>query len=275
MMAINYDFIAYCCKLSTDTWKIGMKAIQGEVPLDIVIPEQQYSEEEIVGVLNTEGIVRESSDAVELIRYLRELNAKPNDDFGYNDLVIRNVHTRLINLKVNQEIRVQITYSERKGHYSRYLYQIKMLGIFPHIEAAEEETSEHEDYATHTQPVQQREMAETAEKPPYKTTNTLEKLINFAQNLQRELKQTQKSLSLMADRVEQLEEERQSYRELRNMVQDILDHLNQLETFDERIKLLEIDRQQLHALQQTLQTFLKASNQLTQMLMKENADNLR
>ena len=57
-----------------------MKSLYGEVPLDIVIPNEKRSsdpdEPEIVGVVTTEGIERESTDGLELYRYLRQLNPK-------------------------------------------------------------------------------------------------------------------------------------------------------------------------------------------------------
>ena len=59
-MAINYNFIAYCSKISPTNWIIGMKAIHGEVPLDVVIPDSHVPPDpdnpELVGVLTTEGI---------------------------------------------------------------------------------------------------------------------------------------------------------------------------------------------------------------------------
>ena len=66
----------------------------------------------------------------------------------------------------------------------------------------------------------------------YKTTNTLEKLITFTQNLQEELKQAKRDIAVMVDKVEKLENERQYFREMQNVVQDILDQLTQLETMD-------------------------------------------
>ncbi len=269
-MVISYNFIAYCRKTSADSWEIGMKAIRGEVPLDIVIPEKQSSDEKVIGGLNTEGMARESSDSLEFVRYLRQLNAKPHDEFGYNNVVIRNVQNRLTKLDTDEEIRIQISYAEHREYYRRALYQIKMLGIFQNVTDGDTEVDNHGEYPSHSRPTQEQEN-HLDEKQTYKTTDTLKKLITFTQKLQRELTQTQKSLALIMNRVEELEQERQQYQALENMVQNILDHLNQLEAFDERIKALENSRQELHALQQTLKTFFKSSNQLTKMLMKESA----
>ena len=279
-MAIHYDFIAFCNRRSLTSWNLGMKAIQGEVPLDVVLPEQQLPtgaphspDEDIVGVLTVEGTVRESSDGLELVHYLRQLNPKSNDAFGYNEVVIRNIRNRLNTLKVDEEIRVQITYTERKGHYTPFLYHIKLLGIFgPELEVPQvSEVARHEESAAPSFYAPQGNMHAETEKPPYKTTNTLEKLIAFTQNLQRELTETQKTLALTVEKVHQLEEDRQHHRKVRDMVQEILEHLNQLETLDERVTLLETDRQQIRELQQTLQTFLQALHHQTEMLMKASS----
>ena len=132
-MAIHYDFIAYSSRTSETNWIIGMKAIQGEVPLDIVIPDGQTSTDpdnpEVVGVLTTDGLERESTDGLELYRYLRRLNPRKNEAFNYNEVVIRNIHNRLNTLRINQELRVQITYTERQEPYARFSYQIKLLGV--------------------------------------------------------------------------------------------------------------------------------------------------
>lgn len=279
-MAIHYDFIAFCSRRSLTSWNLGMKAVQGEVPLDVVLPEQQLPtgaphspDEDIVGVLTVEGTVRESSDGLELVHYLRQLNPKSNDAFGYNEVVIRNIRNRLNTLKVDEEIRVQITYTERKGHYTPFLYHIKLLGIFgPELEVPQvSEVPRHGESAAPSFYAPQGNMHAETEKPPYKTTNTLEKLIAFTQNLQRELTETQKTLALTVEKVHQLEEDRQHHRKVRDMVQEILEHLNQLETLDERVTLLETDRQQIRELQQTLQTFLQALHHQTEMLMKASS----
>jgi hypothetical protein len=79
-MGIHYDFIAYSSRTSETSWTIGMKAIQGEVPLDVVVPDEQTAADpdnpEVVGVLTVDGLERESSDGLELYRYLRRLNPK-------------------------------------------------------------------------------------------------------------------------------------------------------------------------------------------------------
>ena len=274
-MAIHYDFIAFCNRRSLTSWNLGMKAVQGEVPLDVVLPEQKLRpdpnapDEDIIGVLTVEGTVRESADSLELVHYLRQLNPKSNDAFGYNEVVIRNIRSRLNTLKVDEEIRVQITYTERKGHYTPFLYHIKLLGIFgPEHEVPEvSEVPRHEEPAGSPLYASQRE----TEKPPYKTTNTLEKLIAFTQNLQRELTEAQKTLALTVEKVQQLEEDRQHHRKVRDMVQEILEHLNRLETLDERVTLLEADRQQIRELQNTLETFLQALHHQADMLLKESS----
>ena len=98
-MAITYDFIVYSVRTSAAEWILGMKSLQGEVPLDIVIPNEYGVSDpenpEVVGVLTTEGLERESTDGLELYRYLRQLNPKKNNSFGYNEVVIRNIHSRL------------------------------------------------------------------------------------------------------------------------------------------------------------------------------------
>ena len=67
---------------------------------------------------------------MELYLYLRQLNPKKNDTFGYNEVVIRNIHSRLNTLQVDEEVRVQVTYSERQEPYTLFSYHIKLIGIF-------------------------------------------------------------------------------------------------------------------------------------------------
>ena len=280
-MAINYDFIAYCSKISPTNWAIGMKALYGEVPLDIVIPNEKRSsdsnEPEIVGVVTTEGIERESTDGLELYRYLRQLNPKKNDVFGYNEVVIRNIHGHLSNLQVNEELRVEITYTQRKEPYTTFAYHIKLLGIFQKSDAeastdATDETDTPHTPKDHTLFPEQTTTQNNPEQQVYKTTNTLEKLITFTQNLQEELKQTKRDLAAMVDKVEKLENERQYFREMQNVVQDVLDQLTQLETMDARIQYLEADRHQFQDFQQSLQKFFLALNQQTGALFQDQDD---
>ena len=282
-MAINYDFIAYCSKTSPTHWIIGMKAIQGEVPLDIVIPEEQTSPEdpdnpEIIGVLTTEGLERESTDGLEIYRYLRQLNPKKSDAFGYNEVVIRNIHSRLRTLRVGEELRVQITYSERKEPYRSFSYHIKLLGTFQNSDDAEPPTNATDEIAATDPPVQNTPFQEAksknnnSEQSIYKTTNTLEKLIAFTQNLQQELKQTKRDLAATVDKLEQFENEWQYFREMQELIQEMLDRLTHLETMDSRIQYLEADRHQLQDLQELLRKFLVALNQQTKTLLQEHDD---
>ena len=280
-MAINYDFIAYCSKISPSNWIIGMKSLHGEVPLDIVIPNERTSpdpdEPEIVGVVTTEGIARESTDGLELYRYLRQLNPKKNDVFGYNEVVIRNIHGHLSNLRVNEELRVQVTYTQRKEPYTLFAYHIKLLGIYqkPDTETPADATDETD--TPHTQEAdapfpRQTTSDNNPEQQIYKTTNTLEKLITFTQNLQEELKQAKRDLAVMVDKVEKLENERQHFREMQDVVQDVLEQLTQLETMDARIQYLEADRHQFQDFQQALQRFFLVLNQQTQILLQDQDD---
>ena len=56
-MAITYDFIVYSRRISATDWILGMKAVHGEVPLDIVVPDEYGSSasdnSEVVGVLTS------------------------------------------------------------------------------------------------------------------------------------------------------------------------------------------------------------------------------
>ncbi len=280
-MAINYDFMAYCSKISPNNWVIGMKSLYGEVPLDIVIPNERTSsdtdEPEIVGVVTTEGIERESTDGLELYRYLRQLNPKKNDVFGYNEVVIRNIHGHLNNLRVNEELRVQVTYTQRKEPYTLFSYHIKLLGIFqkPDDETPADTTDETDTphpQENNTPFPRQTTSDNKSEQQLYKTTNTLEKLITFTQNLQEELKQAKRDLAAMVDKVEKLENERQHFREMQDVVQDVFEQLTQLETLDARIQHLEADRHQFQAFQQSLQKFLVVLNQQTRTLFQDQDD---
>ncbi len=295
-MTITYDFIAYSGRLSENSWTLGMRAIQGEVPLDVVLPNLQTSkdakDEDIIGVLTKDGISRESSDVMELYRYLRQLSTKTNQAFGYNEVVIRNIHTRLNSLKVDQELRVQVTYTERKENYLPSTYNIKLLGtheispidtqeLVTEIDEPEDETDEIVDIDISEQidtetPKQNGDETIPKDFPPmdpeipvYKSTNTLEKLITFARSLQSELKETTHKLETMAERIQSLEEERTHYRELENLLQDIVDRLNFMENYEKRIEILENDRYTLKTIQDVLTNYLKTTHRQSNLLLKE------
>ena len=258
-----------------------MKAIQGEVPLDIVIPDEQTLSDpdnpEIVGVLTADGLERESTDGLELYRYLRQLNPKKSDAFGYNEVVIRNIHSRIRALRVDEELRVQITYSERKEPYRAFSYHIKLIGTFansdaePSTQAAAETDTPHAP-DQNTQPQEQISPDNRSEQQVYKTTNTLEKLIAFTQNLQQELKQTKRDLAAAVDKLEQFENEWQSFHQMQDLMQEMLDRLTRLETMDSRIQYLEADRDQLQDFQQIVRKLLVALNQQTETLLQEHDD---
>lgn len=286
-MAITYDFIVYSSRTSATGWILGMRALHGEVPLDIVIPDEYGTSDpensEVVGVLTTEGLERESLDGLELYRYLRQLNPKKNNSFGYNEVVIRNIHSRLSALKVDEEIRVQVTYSERRETYTLFSYHIKLIGIFGRTDASEMVNPSGEIDAPSSPeknpPLQEQINFSNPGQLPYKTTNTLEKLIVFTQNLQKELTQTRQELADMADKIRQLEEEQQQikderrrFSEIQNLIENIFDRLNRLELFDPRIQDLEADRHQLHNLQQNLRQFLLALHQQARIYLQESTD---
>lgn len=277
-MAIHYDFIAYSSRTSATHWIIGMKAIQGEVPLDIVIPDDPGTVDpdnpEVVGVLTTEGLERESADGLELYRYLRRLNPKKNEAFNYNEVVIRNIHSRLNTLRVNQELRVQITYSERREPYGRFSYQIKLLGVSQQSDANASDSEASEITTPYTegrdQHLPEQKSAENPNQPIYRTTSTLEKLIAFTQKIQKELDQTQEHLGAVISKVQRLEDDRHQFREIHNLIEEILNRISQLEGLDARIQYLEADKHQLQDLQQILRKFLMALNQQTRISLQEN-----
>ena len=287
-MAINYNFIAYCSKTSPTTWIIGMRSIYGEVPLDIVIPDSNVPSDpdnpEVVGVLTTEGLERESKDGLELYRYLRQLNPRKNESFNYNEIVIRNIHGHITALKVDEELRVQITYTQRKESYKLFSYEIKLLGVFPNsdtdtdtdtTETPEDEPSEivlSQPSTKNTLPGIDGDTDNAVRQEGYKTTNTLEKLIAFTQNLQQELKETKRELALTTDRIERLENEYRDFRAIQDLVQEILDRLTQLERLDSRIQNLEAGQHQFHNLQQLFQKFLMALNEQIRVTLEEQDD---
>ena len=287
-MTITYDFIVFSGRIAENKWTLGMKAIHGEVPLDIVLPNMPVSDAEdtdIIGVLTKEGISRESADVMELYRYLRQLNPKTNQAFGYNEVAIRNIHTHLNSLQIEQELRVQITFTERKESYIPAAYNIKLLGIssIQHTDSPDLDTEipEEIEVATPEDNIQDTPIEEDKPKIPtnftsthsdipiYKTTNTLEKLITFTRTLQSQLKDATENLALMAEKIQFLEEEQQRYRDQDKLLQDIFDQLNILQNFDKRINSLEKDRHHLDKLQQTLATYFKSSNRQTQALLQD------
>ncbi len=283
-MAINYNFIAYCSKISPTDWIIGMRSIHGEVPLDVVIPDGDVPSDpdnpELIGVLTTEGLERESKDGLELYRYLRQLNPRKNESFSYNEIVIRNIHGRITALKVDEELRVQVTYTQRKEAYKLFSYQIKLLGIFPNSGTDGTDISDDEasDIATsqpspkNTLPGIENPTGSGLRQEGYKTTNTLEKLIAFTQNLQQELKEAKRELTETTDRIERLENEWQDFSAIQDLVQEILDRLRRLESLNSRVQNLEADQHQLHNLQQLLRKFLVALNQQIRVTLEEQDD---
>lgn len=318
-MTISYDFIAFSGRITENSWSLGMKAIQGEVPLDVVIPSLQTSksnDEEIIGVLTKEGISRESTDVMELYRYLRQLNPKSNHAFGYNEVVIRNIHSRLNSLKINDELHVHISYTERKENYIPSTYNIKLLGIFEashadiqdsnpveidntQIDIPNEDITTQEDTFPENISVDDttRENISTDKTenmtnqdkipiipkdfsrvdpdiPVYKTTNTLEKLIIFTRTLQADLDEAKKSLALMAEQIQLLESERAHYRELQDLMQDMLDRITYLESCEKRIHSLEAEHHKIEKIQETLAAFFRTSNRQTQALLKEINDEM-
>ena len=280
-MAINYNFIAYCSKTSPTDWVIGMRSIHGEVPLDVVIPDGNVPSDpdnpELVGVLTTEGLERESKDGLELYRYLRQLNPRKNESFSYNEIVIRNIHGRITALKIDEELRVQVTYTQRKEAYKLFSYQIKLLGVFPNSETdtPDDEASEvatSQPSPKNTLPGIESPTGSGLKQEGYKTTNTLEKLIAFTQNLQQELKETKRELAVTTDRIERLENAWQDFSAVQDLVQEILNRLRRLESLDSRIQNLEADRHQLHDLQELLRKFLTALNQQIRLTLEEQDD---
>ena len=279
-MAVHYDFIVYSVRTSATSWAIGMKAIQGEVPLDIVIPDEQSTSEadespEVVGVLTSEGLERDSNDGLELYRYLRRLNPKKNEAFNYNEVVIRNIHNRLNTLPINQELRVQITYTERQEPYARFSYQIKLLGVFEKADVDAPDNNESEITAQPSEDTRQHLLEQKSgsvipNQQAYRTTNTIEKLISFTQNLQKELNETQKHLSVVVNKVQQLEEDRQQFREIHTLIEDLRGRISRLGGLDSRIQYLEANRQEIQDLQQTLRKFLIALNQITRVSLQEH-----
>lgn len=328
-MTISYDFIAFSGRITENSWSLGMKAVQGEVPLDVVIPSLQTSksnDEEIIGVLTKEGISRESTDVMEFYRYLRQLNPKSNHAFGYNEVVIRNIHSRLNSLKINDELQVHISYTERKENYIPSTYNIKLLGIFEASHAViqnsnpveidntqidmpnegittQEDTSPENTSPENISPenisvgdtTRENILTDKTENmtnedkipiipkdfsrvdpdiPVYKTTNTLEKLIVFTRTLQVDLDEVKKSLALMAEQIQLLESERAHYRELQDLMQDMLDRITYLESCEKRIHSLEAERHKIEKIQQTLAAFFRTSNRQTHALLKEINDEI-
>ena len=287
-MAITYDFIVYSRRISATGWVLGMKALHGEVPLDIVIPDQKGTPDaenrEVVNVLTTEGLERESPEGLELYRYLRQLNPKKNDTFGYNEVVIRNIHSRLTALRVDQEIRIQVTYMERREPYPLSSYQMKLIGVFENPPVTDEldETGELPDLIPPEDTEETEETPEPQEqeqaapqrlnheiKPAYKTTNTLEKLIDFTQNLQKELEQTRKELSNAIHKIRQLEETQQQISDIQEVLQEVFDRLERLDRLDPRMQSLEADRHLLRDLQHAFQRFLAAVHHQTHLSLQE------
>ncbi len=291
-MTITYDFIAFSGRLTENKWTLGMKAIQGEVPLDIVLPNMKVSDtkdDDLIGILTKEGISRESTDVMELYRYLRQLNPKTNQAFGYNEVAIRNIHTHLNSLQVDQELRVQISYTERKESYLPASYNIKLMGIAPiqPTNPTELDPEIPDEIESNTSPEENTQETPTPEAKPtiptnfsttnpdipvYKTTNTLEKLITFTRSLQAELKEVTDNIAVMSEKIQSLEEEQQRYREQDKLLQDIFDQLNLLENFDKRINSLESDFDRLDKLRQSLESYFRSSNRQTQALLQEVSD---
>ena len=85
------------------------------------------------GVLATDPIVREVADPHVITSYLRQLNRRRSgQSTGNNDTVIWNITTRLLQLKIEQQLKVSITYFEDKELRSG-AYEILSQGVFPRV----------------------------------------------------------------------------------------------------------------------------------------------
>ncbi len=214
------------------------------------------------GVLATDPIVREIAGPHDIISYLRQLNRrKTGQSTGNNDTVIWNISSRLLQLQIEQQLRVSITYFEDKELRSG-AYEIRSQGVFPRVFPNQSLTpqSSSEFISLSTRPPA-RHNEDTTITPGPKTrsqlagreldvvkssTSTVDPSTQApSSQLPQELAST---VANLVTYVEQLQQE------LLATKSTLQDHEALFKTMDERIRRLELENRQLHEISERQDT---------------------
>ena len=260
-MAIRYQFIVSCKRAAETKWIFKIQSDTGEIPMSIVEPMSKAD-----GVLAADPIVREVADPHVITSYLRQLNRRRSgQSTGNNDTVIWNITTRLLQLQIEQQIKVSITYFEDKELQSG-AYEILSQGVFPRVFPNKSLTSQSssEFGSPSTRPPARQHEASTSTPAP-KPAGSARQLFIHAKNEASKLTapavesaappridQTTQDLSdTVANLVSYVEQLQQEFLAMKNTLQD---HESQIRTMDDRIRRLELENRELHEISESQDT---------------------
>lgn len=251
-MAIRYHFIVTCKRTAETKWILKIQSGTGEIPMSIVEPMSKVD-----GVLAADPIVREVADPHVITSYLRQLNRRRSGhSTGNNDTVIWNITTRLLQLQIEQQLKVSVTYFEDKELQSG-AYEILSQGVFPRVfpnKSLTPQTLSESEYVSTRPPTSQHEGStnKPAPKPRGRTKQlTIEEKFDVSTppapkgepDSQQPSHQIPRELSnTVADLVTYVEQLQQEFMTLKNALQD---QEARIRTMDERIRQLELENRQL------------------------------
>ncbi len=252
-MATRYHFIVSCMRVSAKKWIFKIQSDTGDIPMSIVEPMSKVD-----GVLAADPIVREVADPHVISSYLRQLNRRKSDrSTGNNDTVIWNISTRLLQLQIEQQIRVSITYFEDKELQSG-AYEILSQGVFPRVfpdrSLTPQSSSEFISLSTHP-PARQNE-GSTITPSPKPGSRARQLPIDGKFDVPKPIASTvhpvpqapsdrtpQELSNTVANLVTYVEQLQQELLTIKNTLQV---HEALVRTMDERIRRLELENRQLH-----------------------------
>ena len=252
-MAIRYHFVVSCKRVSETKWIFKIQSDTGDIPMSIVEPMSKVD-----GVLAANPIVREVADPHVITSYLRQLNRrKSGQSAGNNDTVIWNITTRLLQLKIEQQLKVSITYFEDKELRSG-AYEILSQGVFPRVFPNKSLTpqSSSESVSLSTRPPARQNEGSTITPGTRPGSGERQQAIEGMFDVptptaptgdadsQAPSDQTPRELSnTVADLVTYVEQLQQEFLTMKSALQD---HEARIKTMDERIRRLELENRQLH-----------------------------
>ena len=252
-MAIRYHFIVSCKRAAETKWIFKIQSDTGDIPMSIVEPMSKAD-----GVLAADPIVREVADPHVITGYLRQLNRRRSgQSTGNNDTVIWNITTRLLQLQIEQQIKVSITYFEDKELRSG-AYEILSQGVFPRVFPNKSLTpqSSSDFVSPSTRPPARQHEGSTISQGPKPASGARQLLIDAKNEVskltastiesggQQPIDQTTQELSdTVANLVSYVEQLQQEFLTMKNTLQD---HESRIRTMDDRIRRLELENRELH-----------------------------
>lgn len=252
-MAIRYQFIVSCKRAAETKWIFKIQSDTGDIPMSIVEPMSKGD-----GVLAAEPIVREVADPHVITSYLRQLNRwRSGQTTGNNDTVIWNITTRLLQLQIEQQIKVSVTYFEDKELQSG-AYEILSQGVFPRVfpNKSLNSQSSSEYFSPSTRPPARQHDGSTITPVPKPVGRTKQLLIDAKAEVpkltagsvepatQPPNNQTSQELSnVVANLVSHVEQLQQEFLTIKNTLQD---QESRISAMNDQIRQLELENRQLH-----------------------------